>query len=382
MKMKKLMFSIMVAGAILSGCDKSRTESGSNTAGKLSVKITDDPFNINYVESATVTITKIEARMAYSNSENPFVVLTDTPVTVDLINLRNGITQELVNLQIPAGEYDLVRIYVDEAGLKIKDQPGMFKVKVPSGSQTGIKVFISPVLHVADGISSELLLDFDLSKSFVMRGNMQHSGGVNGFIFKPCIRAVNNSTTGRIEGYIKDTTSAPVADAKVWVMQDTVISSSFTDSEGHYVLPGLPAGIYSLFATQDGFDTVSVNGISVYGGSKTNHDFILKNPLFYVSSAIDNATPDKLTITFNTVLAAIVPADTSFIVKVNSIARAVNGVSVNAEKVTLTLASAVMKDEVVTVSYIKPDTLALQTDNGYKAASFADRSVTNNVGQK
>ena len=45
-------------------------------------------------------------------------------------------------------------------------------MKVPSGEQTGIKVFIDPGIHVEGGISAELLLDFDLSKSFVMRGKM------------------------------------------------------------------------------------------------------------------------------------------------------------------------------------------------------------------
>ena len=169
------------------------------------VKVTDDPFNINFVESATVTINKIEIGNAGPNDTSAFIVLSKDTVTFDLMQLRNGITQELINLDIPQGNYDMIRLYVTQASLKIKDQPVEYKVKVPSGSQTGIKILIAPSLTIEGGLTSELILDFDLARSFVMRGNMSHSAGVNGFIFKPVIKAINNSTAGRIEGVVTDT---------------------------------------------------------------------------------------------------------------------------------------------------------------------------------
>ena len=271
--MKKLIFTILAAAILLSGCNKTETTSGG--PGRLSVKITDDPFNISYIESATVTITKVEIRKAGENDGNPFIVLSEIPVTIDLFQLRNGITEELVNLEIPQGNYDLIRLYVDEASLKIKDQPNAYNLKVPSGKQTGIKVFISPVLIVEGGLTTELLLDFDLSRSFVMRGNMQHAAGVNGFIFKPCIRATNISTAGRIEGFVIDTSLVKIINAKVWVQKDTVIASAFTDTSGHYVFIGVPAGTYSMFATQENYDTVGFTGIKVYQANRTIQDFIL-----------------------------------------------------------------------------------------------------------
>jgi hypothetical protein len=268
--MKKLFFTIFAAAAILSGCNKSI-----DGPGKLSLKITDDPFNMSYVESATVTITKVEIRKAGGNNGNPFIVLSEDSITLDLSKLRNGITAELFNLVIPQGNYDQIRLYVDRASLKIKGQPVAYNVKVPGGSQTGIKIFISPSLEVGGGLSAELLLDFDLSKSFVMRGNMDHSAGVNGFLFKPCIRATNNSTAGRIEGLVNDTSKVNIVNAKVWVKQDTIISTAFTDSLGHYAFIGVPAGTYSIFATQENYDTVAYTGIKVLEGNRTIQDFTL-----------------------------------------------------------------------------------------------------------
>jgi hypothetical protein len=271
--MKKLLFAIFTTAVVLSGCNK--TDKATGGPGRLSVKITDDPFNINYVESATVTITKIEIRKAGGNNGDPFIELYGNPLTIDLFQLRNGITEELVNLEVPQGNYDLIRLYVDEASLKLKEHAESFNMKVPSGEQTGIKLFISPQIHVEGGISAELLLDFDLSKSFVMRGNIQHSAGVNGFIFKPCIRAINNSTAGRIEGFVRDTSLVKVVNAKVWVQKDTIMSTTFTDTLGHYAFIGIPADTYSIFATQENYDTAMVDGIKVYYGNKTVQDFIL-----------------------------------------------------------------------------------------------------------
>jgi hypothetical protein len=267
--MKKLLFSIFTAAVLISGCNKSETTTGGT--GRLSVKITDDPFNINTVESATVTITKIEIRKAGANDGDSFIELLIDPATIDLFQLRNGITEELADLEVPQGDYDLVRLYVDDANLKIKDITAPFNMKVPGGEQTGIKVFINPVIHVEGGVSAELLLDFDLSKSFVMRGKMAH----NGFIFKPCIRATNNSTAGRIEGFVRDTSRVKVAGAKVWIQLDSVFAAAFTDTLGYYAFIGIPSGTYSILATRENYDTATVNGIKVYSGNKTIQDLIL-----------------------------------------------------------------------------------------------------------
>ena len=274
--MKKLIFIIAAAVLIISGCNKTNSP-GNGGPGKLVVKVTDDPFNINFVESATITINKIEIRKEGLNDTSSFIVLSKDTVNFDLMQLRNGITQELVNLDISQGNYDMVRLYVTQASLKIKDQPVEFKVKVPGGSQTGIKIFITPSLTVEGGLTSDLILDFDLAKSLVMRGSMSHSPGVNGFIFKPCIRATNNSTAGRIEGVVTDTANVKLVNASVWIAKDTVISTAFTDTLGFYSFIGIPSGTYSVFAAKENYDTVSYSGISVTAGNRIIQNFILKN---------------------------------------------------------------------------------------------------------
>jgi hypothetical protein len=274
--MKKLFFTFLAATLVLifNGCNKTNDDGN----GRLVVKVTDAPFPVNSIESATVTIIKVEIRKAGDgiSDGNPFTVLWEGSETFNLLELRNGVAEELLDLEIPAGEYNLIRLYVDEASLKVKDGDN-FNLKVPSGRQTGIKIFIRPGLVVEGGLTTELLLDFDLSGSFVMRGNIDSPAGIKGFIFKPVIRAVNNSIAGRLEGKVTDKNNAKIKAASIIVKQDTVVASAIADTMGYYAIIGLPSGTYSVLAAKENFDTVKVDGVKIVGGNRTILDFILPN---------------------------------------------------------------------------------------------------------
>jgi hypothetical protein len=178
-------------------------------------------------------------------------------------------------VDIPSGDYDLIRLYVDKASITVKEQ-GTFSVKVPSGAETGIKIFIEPGITVMGGLTAELLLDFNLEKSFILQGNMNSPAGIKGFIFKPVIRAVNNTRVGVVQGIVMDAGSATLENASVWIYGDTLVNSSFTDAEGFYALLGIPAGLYSMSAVKEGFDTITVTGVTIVEGNLTVQDFTLE----------------------------------------------------------------------------------------------------------
>jgi hypothetical protein len=274
--MKKLfipLFAIALAAAF-TACDKTSPDMTGN--GNLVIKVTDAPFPIDMIESAEVTITKVELRKAGDgiSDGNPFLVLMEDTVTFDLLELRNGVTEKLLAMEVPAGTYNLMRLYVEEASLKIKDGE-TYNVKVPSGKQTGIKIFVRPDFTVTGGLTTELLLDFDLSRSFLMIGSFNNPHGINGFHFKPVIRAVNNSTAGSLAGFVIDTSKVKLTNAQVWVKQDTVIAEAYTDTLGFYKIIGLPAGKYSVFATKEDYDTVGYENVDIFPGNMTLKEFML-----------------------------------------------------------------------------------------------------------
>ncbi len=269
------LFIALFALTLLSTACTSTTNTPEGT-GSLTVTMTDAPFPIDLVAEANVTIDKIEIRKdsTQEDNENPFTVLSEETQSFNLLELQNGVKASLVDLEIEAGSYDLIRLYVRDASVVLKDGT-THDVFVPSGKQTGIKIFIDPSITVESNVSAELLLDFDVAKSFVVKGNMNTPAGINGFIFKPTLRAVNASTSGRLEGVATDTSSAALANVQISAIQDSTIGNAFTDSTGSYAIIGLKEGFYNLQATKAGYDTLTVTGVEVKAGSATTTNFEL-----------------------------------------------------------------------------------------------------------
>lgn len=273
MKRKTLSIIAVLGSFILffMGCQ----EVANNQTGRIVVKITDEPFPIELIEEASVTITKVEIRNEQENEENPFITLFEGSETFNLIELRNGLMAEFLDLEIPAGNYNLIRIYVENASIAIKDFE-TYSVKVPSGSQTGVKMFIKPSLKVAGDLSAEVLLDFSLDKSFVLKGNMDTPAGIKGFNFNPVIRAVNNTTAGVVQGIVTDVDVVPLSEVAVSIEQDEVLSTAYTDEEGFYAILGVPAGQYSMLALKEGYVTATVDEVEVVEGNVNIQDFVLE----------------------------------------------------------------------------------------------------------
>lgn len=273
--MKLLLGIASVLSLILfTGC-QDITDDRHDQIGNLVIKLTDAPFPIDMIDEATVNIVKVEIRKKSEGEEEgyPYITLSEESREFNLLDLRNGVTADLVEIEIKPGNYDLIRLYVDEASLVVKEGE-TYGLKVPSGAQTGIKIFIEPELHVAGGLTTEVLLDFNIEKSFILKGNASTPAGIKGFNFKPVIRAVNNTTAGTVEGVV-DYADTLQHDVSVWIAQETVITSAFTDTSGYYAMPGIPAGFYTLSAAKEGFDTITFEGVEIVAGNLTRQNFTL-----------------------------------------------------------------------------------------------------------
>lgn len=285
MKKQVWIFTVLISVIIvfISGCQKGSDE----RTGRIIIKITDSPFPIDFIEDASVTVTKVEMRHVEDevgseeeeegeeNGSNRFLTLFEGSESFNLLELRNGMMAAFIDLEIPVGDYDLIRIYVEDASISVIEN-GTYSVKVPSGSQTGVKVFIKPSLTIAGGLTSELILDFSLDKSFVLKGNMSTPAGIKGFNFKPVIRAVNSSTAGTVRGVVKDTEDVPLQGVTVSIMQGEFITTAYTDEAGFYALPGIPAGIYSIAAEAEGYVNVTVENLEIVAGNAIIQDFVLE----------------------------------------------------------------------------------------------------------
>ena len=279
MKRRFFQLSMILLVSALFGLTACQENSDSVEAskGRLVVKLTDAPFPIDLIDQALVTIDKIEIRKAsdsLSQEEglSPFIVLSQETQQFNLLNLRNGITADLLAMTIDTGKYDLIRLHVTETEMILKDGTS-FKLKVPG---SGIKIVINPGLVVEGGVTSEVLMDFDVSKSFAIQGNIKAKNGIKGFTFKPVVRAVSQQKSSGISGKVVDTTGAPVAQASVELIQgDTVLTSSLTNEAGEYTMIGIPVGAYKMACSKEGFTSMDVADIEVVLKHKTIQNFEL-----------------------------------------------------------------------------------------------------------
>lgn len=295
MKMKSMLVSVFVSSLLFLSCESDGDSTRNPESGTLIVKLTDAPFPYDMVAEANVTVFKVDARLAEDPFEgessedpmsegeeagSPFITLMEEEIPVNLLDLTNGIVEELAEVEVPAGTYDLVRVYVRGVNVVLTDGT-TYDLKVPSGEQTGIKVFIKPNLVVAGGLTSEVLLDFDVSRSFVAKGNIQTAGGITGFNFKPVIKATNNSFAGTLAGTVttlaEDESVLGLEGAEVAVYAaDTLNTTTFTDVDGAYMVMGLLEGSYEVDVTLEGYEPGFAGDVEIVAGNRTTVDFELQ----------------------------------------------------------------------------------------------------------
>jgi hypothetical protein len=290
--------------AIIS-CDLLQESQPSAGTGNVVINITDAPFPADFIDEVQVTIDKVELRIAggtctstsgesvgdkYNNGKHKghdfssfncdsgFVVVSEKTSTIDLLQLQNGIMAVLADAEIPVGKYDMIRLHIVDAVVVI-DENTSFPLKVPSGNASGLKIMLDNELTVTENETSEILIDFDLSRSFITMGNLKSKKGITGFIFKPVIRAINNKHTSTIYGKVYEGESTAVAGAQITVIQaDTVVTTALTNSKGYYKVMGLHAGKYSMKVEKEGYTTVAVTDINLNPKSSIKKDFKLVKP--------------------------------------------------------------------------------------------------------
>jgi hypothetical protein len=282
MKTKLFILITMISVGLITGCydmtDDLKNED--KKTGTVIVKITDAPFPAEMVAEANVTIDWIKLLKQDEDDGNDslstVMIDLENDITINLLALSNGVTEILSESDAPAGTYNQIRLHIKDAGIMLKDST-IFDLKVPSGDASGLKIKIKPALEIGANMVSEVLLDFDVSRSFVLRGNMKHGyDKVVGFIFKPVVRAVASAVTAEIYGTVTDTTDAILKNALLTLLSGTdTVTTALTDSTGLYRMIGILPGQYSLACEKDGYDSQTKENLEINNGESIEQNFEL-----------------------------------------------------------------------------------------------------------
>ena len=263
-------FATILVAALMAtaftGCSDSTAPEG---PAHFTVALTDSPGA--WFESAEVVIGEVWAIQA----GGPPIMLTDDGGTHDLLELQNGVMQELATTDIPATRLLQLRLHILSATVMLKagyefaaNGSRTAELFIPSGAQTGIKVN----LRDADGgagvdlVPNETILvvvDMDVERNFVVNGSPDDPDGIKGVLFTPLLRATLNDVAGSISGTVtyavapdeepeyarleaeldQDNSDVPLEE------METQTAGAIAREDGTYTILFLSPGSYDVTAT-------------------------------------------------------------------------------------------------------------------------------------
>lgn len=225
--------------------------------GSLQIRMHDAP--IDSADQVNVSVRQVEINE--NGSQEGWSVISSPDQTYNLLDLTNGAYEVLGDTTLPTGTYQQIRLVLNETGHSVVVDGQTYDMKVPSGSQTGVKLNVNA--EIEENIEYVLLLDFDAGRSVVQAGNSQ-SGAK--YLLQPVIRAKNEAVTGAIAGTVNPTEAQPV----VYAIQnsDTLATTIADTSNGEFQLIGLDEGSYdvSVNPRNDDYQTSDTTGVQVTVG--------------------------------------------------------------------------------------------------------------------
>ena len=193
-------------------------------------------------------------------------IVLPQPRRIDLLDLTNGVLEELGQTDLPPGNYTQMRLVlapntaVDPLANAVQPTRGALQaLDTPSAQQSGLK--LKTKLQVQENQTTDVVLDFDACRSIVQRGN---SGRYN---LKPVMSVLQRTESG-IEGFVA--TSMPLATTVAAQQGGLTVRATVPDSTGRFRIPFLPSGSYDVVVNADGRSTAVVTGVPVGStGSRT-----------------------------------------------------------------------------------------------------------------
>jgi hypothetical protein len=260
--------------------------------GSLSLSLTD--ASTDAYQAVYVTIGEVQVHM----NGGAWKVVASPNKTYNLLDLVNGVREQLGISELDAGNYTEMRLIIGETpdgGINILTQKHPYanyvidlddnehELKVPSGYQTGVKIVQG--FTISEKQTTELVLDFSASASVVVAGK---SGN---WLLKPTIKVLNTEEWAIISGTVRDGanqgvegvlvsaqifTEPPANPSADDIENEVVIeTSTVTDAAGQYKIFIRP-GTYNIVAYSTYYSPAVECSVKLVSGEVApNNDFPL-----------------------------------------------------------------------------------------------------------
>lgn len=288
MKINKWTYGLATAAVVsLAACGggSTGTNSSADTFGFLSLGISDGP--VHDAKKVCVTFTDVELKMM---DGAPTLLTLADPEKIDLLKFQGANAMPiLTNEQLPAGQYEWMRLGVDavrgsnggvgdtgdpdvcdgDASYIVMNDDSIYNLYVPGGENTGLKLHGGYTVPANDQI--HLTAEFDLGKSITAP-----PGRAPDVKLRPTIKLVNNNDVGTLTGQVaNELADADACKPSVFLFNDGIPPNGIEDDvidpddpvataiveaqdqadgtvQWHYTIGFLLAGEYEAAFTCDG----------------------------------------------------------------------------------------------------------------------------------
>lgn len=277
--------AILLTGlTLLTGCGGGGGDATSEAApvvtadtGIMSLAITDQPA-CGY-DNVFITVEKVRVHQSGSAGDADsgwHEIILNPARRIDLLDLTNGVLEELGQTALPAGTYTQMRLVLvsndtvpKTNAVVLTGSGNEVELKTPSAQQSGLKMNVN--LTVQPGKVADFVLDFDACKSVVKAGN---SGK---YLLKPVVSVIPvlSKAGQRIVGYLDILSITPyvgIANPTLVSAQKDgiVVKATIPDASGKFVLYPVPPGAYDLVITSAGRATAVMTGVPVVNSAYTH----------------------------------------------------------------------------------------------------------------
>lgn len=282
------------ASVVLVACGGS--SSWTSGSGSLSLSITDGP--VDDAEAVVVAFTGVAIKPADGSEIQIDFAL---PKTIDLLGLQGDASQALLeDYSLRGGQYEWIRLTVDESASYIEIDDAQHPLSIPSGDESGLKLNRAFTITAQD--DQGFTIDFDLRKSVHQTGNGDYN-------LRPTLRIVDDNDRGHISGtvaaalldgnancldeaggvdatiYVYDGSGATATDINISAANSPLTSADVVLDNGtyRYTAGFLAASTYTLALTcqadeddaeqTDTLTFLASGDVALTAGSTATHDF-------------------------------------------------------------------------------------------------------------
>ncbi|RSK23807.1 DUF4382 domain-containing protein [Hymenobacter metallilatus] len=255
MMLRPLTYALLSAPLLFAACNN---DNDSSDSSKLEVRLMDAPGDFRAV---ILDVRQIEVHTREESNPDGWQILPFQMQAINVLEYVNGRSALLVSTDFEPGDLKEVRLILGPDSYVIGRDGQRYDLKTPSGQTSGIKLKLDKATLRARE-TYQLLLDFDVAKSIVERGNWKPGNDKKErYLLKPVIRVVAQDIKGGLRGSVTPAATLPqiLAIRSSLTLPDTFSTSA--DATGAFQLSGIPSGTYRIefFPT-----TTAPNGQAAY----------------------------------------------------------------------------------------------------------------------